>query len=66
MLEEAEMLRSTFGIPADHEPIGAVAIGRNNEVDRPNLASERRPLAEMAHYGQWRRLPDQRPFHDDR
>jgi len=53
MPEEAEMLRSKFGIPADHEPIGAVAVGRSAQVDGPSLTSRRRPLAEMTHYGRW-------------
>jgi nitroreductase len=44
-------LRAEFGIPQDHEPIGAIAIGHDGEAERASLASRRRPLAEMVHYG---------------
>ncbi len=50
---ETQALRTEFGIPDDHEPIGAVAVGHDAEIERTNLASRRRPLAEMIHYGQW-------------
>jgi len=50
---ETRSLRTEFGIPDDHEPIGAIAIGRDAETERANLASRRRPLADMIHYGQW-------------
>jgi GNAT superfamily N-acetyltransferase len=50
---ETRALRTEFGIPDDHQPIGAIAIGHDGETERANLASRRRPLAEMIHYGQW-------------
>ncbi len=37
----------------DHESIGAIAIGHEAETERVSLASRRRPLAEMIHYGHW-------------
>ena len=53
MADESDALRSTFGIPADHMPVGAIAIGRSAETKRPNMTSRRRDLAEMVHYGRW-------------
>ncbi len=50
---EAGALRATFGIPGDHEPIGAIAIGHGAGSGRASLASRRRPRAEMVHYGRW-------------
>ncbi|HEY6309444.1 MAG TPA: nitroreductase family protein [Streptosporangiaceae bacterium] len=50
---ETRALRAEFGIPDDHQPIGAIAIGHDAETERADLASRRRPLAEMIHYGQW-------------
>jgi nitroreductase len=45
--------RDQFGVPADHEPIGAVAIGHDAEASRLNLTPYRRPLADLVHYGNW-------------
>ncbi len=53
MPRELGPLRATFNIPADHQPIGAIAIGYGAEADRADLAARRRPLTEMIHYGQW-------------
>jgi nitroreductase len=50
---ETLALRSEFGIPDDHQPIGAVAIGYDAETAKRDLSHARRPLAEMVHYGQW-------------
>jgi nitroreductase len=50
---ETRALRTAFGIPDDHERIGAIAIGHDGETERASPASRRRPLAEMIHYGQW-------------
>ena len=51
--EEDGPFRTAFGIPGDHEPIGAIAIGRDADISRTDLAARRRPLAEMVHYGRW-------------
>ena len=51
--EAVQPFRERFGLPADHEPIGAVAIGHNAETDPPNLSPHRRPLADLVHYGSW-------------
>ena len=46
-------LRATFGVPADHEPIGAIAIGYDGEASQLDHKSGRRPLEQMVHYGRW-------------
>ncbi len=51
--QAAGPLRAAFGIPPDHEPIGAIAIGHDAGTGRTDLASRRRPLTEMVHYGHW-------------
>ncbi|HUB43164.1 MAG TPA: nitroreductase family protein [Streptosporangiaceae bacterium] len=51
--EAVDQVRATFGIPDDHEPIGAVAIGYDAEPAKPNYSSRRRPATEMVHYGSW-------------
>ena len=50
---ETRALRAEFGIPDDHQPIGAVAIGHDAETERASFASRRRPFAGMIHYGHW-------------
>ena len=45
--------RSEFGVPEDHEPIGAIAIGHDAEPAPRDLAARRRPRQEVIHYGQW-------------
>ncbi|KAA2248898.1 nitroreductase family protein [Solihabitans fulvus] len=46
-----------FGVPADHEPIGAIAIGHGDEPAPAKQASSRsvarRPDADVIHFGQW-------------
>jgi nitroreductase len=42
-----------FGVPDDHEPIGAIAIGRNAEPAPGDLKDRRRPAQEVIHYGRW-------------
>jgi nitroreductase len=49
--ESVGQLRATFAIPADHEPIGAIAIGYDAGTSKPDLSSRRRPLDQMIHYG---------------
>lgn len=46
-------VRAAFGVPDDHEPIGAVAIGYSAEASARDLRSRRRDLGEMVHYGAW-------------
>ena len=45
--------RAAFGVPEDHEPIGAVAIGHSAEAVPRDLRSRRRLPGEVIHYGHW-------------
>jgi len=45
--------RSAFGVPADQEPIGAIAIGYDGETEKRDLRARRRDLSEIVHYGRW-------------
>lgn len=51
--ERVGPFREAFGVPGDHEPIGAIAIGHSAETSVRDLRSRRRPLAEVVHYGHW-------------
>jgi nitroreductase len=46
--------RSTFAVPDDHEPIGAIAIGYDGETEKRDLRSKRRNLDDLVHYGRWK------------
>jgi hypothetical protein len=46
--------REAFGVPDDHEPIGAIAIGHNAEAAPRDLRARRRPAQDVIHYGRWR------------
>ena len=46
-------VRAAFGVPEDHEPIGAVAIGYDAEPAKRDLRDRRRPLTDVVHYGNW-------------
>ena len=45
--------RRAFGVPDDHEPIGAIAIGYDAETEKRDLSARRRPLPEVVHFGRW-------------
>ena len=45
--------REAFGVPDDHEPIGAIAIGHSAEAAPRDLRARRRPGHEVIHYGRW-------------
>lgn len=51
--QAVESVRAAFGIPDDHEPIGAIAIGHEAGSERRNLKDRRRQLADVVHYQQW-------------
>jgi nitroreductase len=51
--EAVAPFRAAFGVPDDHEPIGAIAIGYDAEPAPRDLRSRRRPLPDMFHHGQW-------------
>jgi nitroreductase len=53
--ERVDLLRAEFGVPDDHEPIGAVAIGHpapDHVVGSPATIA-RRPVADVVHRGHW-------------
>jgi nitroreductase len=45
--------REAFGVPDDHEPIGAIAIGYDAEDAPRDLRARRRPAEDVVHYGHW-------------
>jgi len=55
--EDVPVFRTTFGVPADHEPIGAIAIGYSAEDSGTRVGSSRtrsrRPVDEVVHVGRW-------------
>ncbi len=51
--EAVQPFREAFGVPDDHEPIGAIAIGHNAEAAPRDLRSRRRPAQHVVHYGRW-------------
>jgi nitroreductase len=51
--EAVEPFREAFGVPDDHEPIGAIAIGHNAEAAPRDLRDRRRPAQDVVHYGRW-------------
>src|SRR6202522_3401571 len=53
MPEAVGPFRAAFGVPDDHEPIGAIAIGYDAEPEPRDLRARRRPAAEVVHYGRW-------------
>ena len=54
--ERVAAVKQTFGIPADHDPIGAITIGHRAEGEHPSgspTTKARRDLAELVHRGAW-------------
>lgn len=51
--EAVAPFRAAFGVPDDHEPIGAIAIGFDAEPAPRDLRARRRPAADVIHYGRW-------------
>jgi nitroreductase len=51
--EQVQPFRDAFGVPEDHEPIGAIAIGHSAETSIRDLKSRRRPLSDVMHYDHW-------------
>jgi nitroreductase len=50
---EVDAFRAEFGVPADHEPIGAVAVGYSAEQTRRDLSVRRRKADDVVHHGNW-------------
>jgi nitroreductase len=55
--ETVDRFREEFGVPADHDPIGAIAIGHGDEPAASRGSSptlrQRRPLTDVVHFGHW-------------
>ncbi|MGW4111134.1 nitroreductase family protein [Actinosynnema sp. NPDC004786] len=55
--DDFDRLREEFGVPADHVPIGAIAIGHGDEDEIAEGASprtrKRRPFEEAVRFGHW-------------
>jgi nitroreductase len=51
--EQVQPFRQAFGVPDDHEPIGAIAIGHSAETSVRDLKTRRRVAADVVHYGRW-------------
>jgi nitroreductase len=51
--ESVAPFRAAFGVPDDHEPIGAIALGYDAETERRDLSGRRRPADEVIHHGHW-------------
>ena len=51
--EAVRPFRAAFGVPDDHEPIGAIAIGRNAETAPRDLRARRRAAQDVIHRGRW-------------
>lgn len=52
--EAVARFRSSFGVPDEQEPIGAIAIGYDAETEKRDLRSRRRNMDDLVHYGRWR------------
>jgi nitroreductase len=53
--DRLDALRSAFGIPASHRPVGVVSVGYPGGEDRrsPSLRRGRRGVDEVVHRGRW-------------
>jgi len=51
--EAVGAFREAFGVPDDHEPIGAIAIGHDAEPAPRDLRARRRAAQDVIHYGRW-------------
>jgi nitroreductase len=55
--DDVDTFKAEFGVPEDHEPIGAIAIGYPDEPQvRPSSSAARRPRRDRSsviHHGNW-------------
>ena len=55
--EDFDKVRAEFGVPASHVPIGAIAIGHDDDGKTPEdvswMTRRRKPEIETVHFGQW-------------
>jgi nitroreductase len=52
--EAVARFRSSFEVPDEQEPIGAIAIGYDAETEKRDLRSRRRNMDDLVHYGRWK------------
>ncbi|MGB3439536.1 MAG: nitroreductase family protein [Actinophytocola sp.] len=55
MPDNVAPFREQYGVPDDHEPIGAIAIGYSDEPEQSGSPRKRgrRETADVVHYGRW-------------
>jgi nitroreductase len=55
MPEDVAPFRERYGVPAEYEPIGAVAIGYSDEAEQSGSPTKRKRFAtdEVVHYNRW-------------
>jgi nitroreductase len=55
MPDDVAPFRELYGVPAEYEPIGAVAIGYSDEAEQSGSPRTRKrfPIDEVVHYGSW-------------
>lgn len=53
--EQEPAIKGALGIPDDHRPVGTIAIGHAEPIQRRSRSAERprRPLQEIIHRGRW-------------
>lgn len=53
--EDVAPFRELYGVPAEYEPIGAVAIGYSDEAEQSGSPRRRKrfDIDEVVHYGRW-------------
>lgn len=51
--EKVQPFKDAFGVPDDYEPIGAIAIGYDAEIEKRDLSARRKPVESIIHYGTW-------------
>ncbi len=54
-VEESDFgkIHEEYGVPTDHVPIGAIAIGHSDEAVAPVVRRKRRPFEETVRFGHW-------------
>ena len=55
MPDDVAPFRELYGVPAEYEPIGAIAIGYSDEAEQSGSPRTRKrfPIDEVVHYGSW-------------
>ena len=54
MIQGVREVLDGLGVPAEFEPIGAIAVGYPaGDLERTSLRSRRKPLEDVVHWGRW-------------